>query len=99
MPMTWFYLPHQLLHYRNYWMHALITEVAMILNLKVKKGSIIGVIGGSGAGKSTGIRVMTAQLAPSKGICKTVGYNVKTDPAEVVHFSSLLLKWLGLRQS
>lgn len=53
------------------------------ITLNVKKGSILGVIGGSGAGKSTGIRVMTAQLAPSKGVCKTAGYNVKTHPEEV----------------
>ena len=53
------------------------------ITLKVKKGSILGVIGGSGAGKSTGIRVMTAQLPPTKGICRTVGFDVKKDPEEV----------------
>ncbi|MHA1148898.1 MAG: ABC transporter ATP-binding protein [Promethearchaeota archaeon] len=53
------------------------------ITLKVKRGSILGVIGGSGAGKSTGIRVMTAQLAPSKGLCKTAGFNVKTHPEDV----------------
>jgi len=53
------------------------------ITLKVKKGSILGVIGGSGAGKSTAIRAMTAQLKPSKGTCRTAGFNVKSHPSEV----------------
>ena len=53
------------------------TTVLNNISFKVKKGNILGVIGNTGAGKSTGIRCMTAQIVPSKGIAKTSGIDVK----------------------
>lgn len=50
--------------------------------MSVPKGSIVAVIGNSGAGKSTGIRCMTAQLVPTRGTAKTSGFNV-TEREEV----------------
>lgn len=53
------------------------TTVLNNISFKVKKGNILGVIGNTGAGKSTGIRCMTAQIVPSRGIAKTSGIDVK----------------------
>lgn len=46
------------------------------ISLKIKKGDIVAVIGNSGAGKSTGIRCMTAQIIPKAGTAKTSGIDV-----------------------
>lgn len=47
------------------------------INLKIKKGNMVAVIGNSGAGKSTGIRCMTAQILPQHGEAYTSGISVK----------------------
>lgn len=52
------------------------------ISLKVKKGNVVAVIGNSGAGKSTGIRCMTAQIQPRIGNARTSGLDVKN--SEVV---------------
>jgi len=54
-------------------------EVLKDISLRVKKGDIIGIIGGSGAGKSTLLRAMTGQLNRrflTHGNVTTAGYNV-----------------------
>lgn len=53
------------------------------ISLRVKNESIIAIIGNSGAGKSTAIRCMTAQLKPMKGKCITAGFDVTKNPKEV----------------
>ena len=47
------------------------------INLQIKKGNMVAVIGNSGAGKSTGIRCMTAQIIPQDGEAHTSGISVK----------------------
>ena len=47
------------------------------INLQIKKGNMVAVIGNSGAGKSTGIRCMTAQILPQHGQAYTSGISVK----------------------
>lgn len=47
------------------------------INLQIKKGNMVAVIGNSGAGKSTGIRCMTAQIIPQNGKAYTSGISVK----------------------
>ncbi|MBD3351927.1 MAG: ATP-binding cassette domain-containing protein [Candidatus Lokiarchaeota archaeon] len=59
------------------------TTVLHDVTLQVEKGSIIAVIGNSGAGKTTGIRCMTAQIKAQKGSCVTAGYDVNKVPEEV----------------
>jgi ABC-2 type transport system ATP-binding protein len=43
------------------------------LSLRINPGSILGVIGPSGAGKTTAIRLMTGGLAPSSGRVEVLG--------------------------
>ncbi|MHA1731954.1 MAG: ABC transporter ATP-binding protein [Promethearchaeota archaeon] len=59
------------------------TEVLHGISFRVERGSILGLVGSSGAGKSTAIRVMTAQMAPSRGEAHTAGYDVSRHPRAV----------------
>lgn len=43
------------------------------MSLRVARGSIVGIIGPSGAGKTTGVRLMTGGLAPSSGRVRVLG--------------------------
>jgi ABC-type multidrug transport system ATPase subunit len=54
------------------------------INLDAKKGEILGLIGGSGAGKSTCMRVMTGQIKPTHGFVRTAGYDVMTQRNQLV---------------
>jgi ABC-2 type transport system ATP-binding protein len=48
-------------------------EALRDLSLRVETGSILGVIGPSGAGKTTAIRLMTGGLAPTEGTVQVLG--------------------------
>ncbi|MHA1340280.1 MAG: ABC transporter ATP-binding protein [Promethearchaeota archaeon] len=54
------------------------------ISLEAKKGEILGLIGGSGAGKSTCMRVMTGQIVPIRGFVKTANCNVYTERNKLV---------------
>lgn len=43
------------------------------INLKVKKGEALGIIGGNGAGKSTTLKILSRVTAPTEGIIKVKG--------------------------
>jgi ABC-2 type transport system ATP-binding protein len=47
------------------------------VSFEVEKGAIVGVLGNTGAGKSTAIRCLTSQLSPIRGWAKTAGIDVK----------------------
>ena len=49
------------------------------LDLDVEPGQIVGVIGPSGAGKTTAVRLMTGELVPSEGTVRVLG----EDPTEL----------------
>lgn len=53
----------------------LIDDISLIAN----KGEILGIIGESGAGKSTTIKVLTGQLKPSRGFARIAGLDVFLD--------------------
>ncbi len=53
------------------------TTILYDINLQIQKGNMVAVIGNSGAGKSTGIRCMTAQIVPQNGKALTSGISVK----------------------
>ena len=48
-------------------------EALTDVSLRVETGSILGVIGPSGAGKTTAMRLMTGSLAPSAGTVQVLG--------------------------
>lgn len=53
----------------------LIDDVSLIAN----KGEILGIIGESGAGKSTAVKVLTGQIKPNRGFARIAGYDVFLD--------------------
>jgi len=52
-----------------------------------REREILGVIGASGSGKTTCLRVMTAQLKPNRGVARIAGYDVKRDAA-AIHYAT-----------
>ena len=62
-------------------------QVLMNVSLFAKPGDILGLIGGSGAGKSTCMRVMTGQIRPpqlTKGFAVTAGYRAVKDNLRLI---------------
>jgi len=51
-------------------------EVLKNINLKIKKGESIGIVGKNGAGKSTLLMLITGIIFPQKGTIKVCGYNL-----------------------
>ena len=43
------------------------------INLNVKKGEVLGIIGKNGSGKSTLLRIMSGIYPPNEGVCKASG--------------------------
>jgi ABC-2 type transport system ATP-binding protein len=53
------------------------------LDLDVAPGSILGLLGHNGAGKTTAIRILTTLSVPTEGAATVAGINVVTDPIAV----------------
>jgi len=53
----------------------LIDDISLIAN----QGEILGIIGESGAGKSTTVKVLTGQIKPDRGFARIAGYDVFLD--------------------
>ena len=49
-------------------------------DLAVPTGSVLGLLGHNGAGKTTAIRILTTLVAPTEGSAKVAGHDVLTDP-------------------
>lgn len=47
------------------------------INFHAKRGEVLAIIGGSGAGKSTCLRILTSQIKPTEGEVYLAGYNVE----------------------
>jgi ABC-2 type transport system ATP-binding protein len=52
-------------------------------DLAVPTGSVLGLLGHNGAGKTTAIRILTTLAAPTAGSAKVAGHDVVTEPNEV----------------
>jgi ABC-2 type transport system ATP-binding protein len=48
------------------------------LDLAVAPGTILGLLGPNGSGKTTAVRVLTTLLAPDRGMARVAGYDVVT---------------------
>jgi ABC-2 type transport system ATP-binding protein len=49
-------------------------------DLAVPTGSVLGLLGHNGAGKTTAIRILTTLASPTEGSAKVAGHDVVTDP-------------------
>jgi ABC-2 type transport system ATP-binding protein len=52
-------------------------------NLEVPTGSVLGLLGHNGAGKTTAIRIFTTLATPTAGSAEVAGFDVVADPARV----------------
>ena len=53
------------------------------ISLTVLKGSLFGLLGPNGSGKTTMIKMLTGQIHPTSGNAKVLGVDVREDPVEV----------------
>jgi ABC-2 type transport system ATP-binding protein len=58
------------------------TEALAGLNLNVEAGTVLGLLGHNGAGKTTAVRILTTLALPSEGRAFVAGHDVVREPAQ-----------------
>jgi ABC-2 type transport system ATP-binding protein len=66
------------------------------LNIEVPAGSVFGFLGPNGAGKTTTIRLLLGLIEPTSGSAQVLGFDTRTQGAEIRARSGALLEHSGL---
>jgi ABC-2 type transport system ATP-binding protein len=66
------------------------------VNLEVKPGEVLALLGQNGAGKTTTVRMLTSVLVPTRGWAKVAGYDTVKNPTEVRASVGVLTEMHGL---
>jgi NitT/TauT family transport system ATP-binding protein len=78
-------------------------EILRDITLEVPQGQIVGVVGRSGTGKTTLLRVLGGLLRPTTGRAAVDGVEITRPPAQVVtvfqDYASALLPWRSLERN
>lgn len=71
------------------------------INLSVRPGKIVGLLGPNGSGKTTLIKLMNGLLTPDSGILRIAGMPVGTETKKVISYlpdRNFLTPWMSVRQ-
>lgn len=71
-------------------------EVLRNISLSVRKGEILGLLGPSGAGKTTLIKIMTGQLIPASGRVELDGCDMRTPDQDIYRQIGMMMDDCGL---
>ncbi|MBD5514385.1 MAG: ABC transporter ATP-binding protein [Lachnospiraceae bacterium] len=71
-------------------------EVLKNISLSVKKGEIIGLLGPSGAGKTTLIKIITGQLVPTSGSVELTGCDMRNPGPAIYRRIGMMMDDCGL---
>jgi NitT/TauT family transport system ATP-binding protein len=78
-------------------------EILRDINLQVPQGQIVGIVGRSGTGKTTLLRVLGGLLRPTTGRASVDGVEIVAPPHQVVtvfqDYASALLPWRSLERN
>lgn len=66
------------------------------LNLKIEQGTVFGVVGHNGAGKSTFFSIMATLLAPTSGSAYINGISVTSEPKKVRNYIGYMPDFFGV---
>jgi len=68
------------------------------LSFTVDEGQIYGLLGPNGAGKTTSLRILSGLMAPTGGVARLAGYDVRTQLQDVKRVLGFLTANTGLYQ-